>query len=103
MVAQTLSKNLRASDILGRFGGEEFIVFMSSATREIALRLAETLRQKVERISLGKIRLTISIGIWHGMLEKNVDESILHRINAADECLYEAKGKGKNRTILCDS
>jgi PleD family two-component response regulator len=35
-------------------------------------------------------------------LDKNVDESIMRRINAADECLYEAKGKGKNRTILCE-
>jgi diguanylate cyclase (GGDEF)-like protein len=102
-VAQTLSKNLRASDILGRFGGEEFIVFISSATRETVLKVAETLRRKVERIPLGKTKVTISIGIWHGMLEKNVDESILRRINAADECLYEAKRKGKNRTILCDS
>ncbi len=101
-VAQTLRKNLRASDVLGRYGGEEFLVFISSATRETALKLAETLRKKVAQESLGKARVTISIGIGHGMLDKNVDESIMRRIKAADECLYKAKGKGKNRTILCE-
>ena len=101
-VAQTLRTNMRASDVLGRYGGEEFIVFVSSVTHETALKLAENLRQKVAQASLGKARVTISIGISHGMLDKKVDESIMHRISAADKCLYEAKGKGKNRTILCE-
>jgi diguanylate cyclase (GGDEF)-like protein len=99
-VAQTLRENLRASDVLGRYGGEEFIVFISSATRETALKLAETLRQKVAQASLGKASVTISIGISHGMLDRKVDESVMRLINAADECLYEAKGQGKNRAIL---
>jgi diguanylate cyclase (GGDEF)-like protein len=87
-----LMRNLRETDYLCRWGGEEFFVLIMNANIDAARGLAEKLRKNVEESSLG---FTCSFGVAQAF--KNEFEEIL---DAADRALYKAKNDGKNRVGL---
>ena len=98
--ASILKSNIRASDIIGRYGGEEFIIYFSSIEGSTAYKIAEKMRTKVEQETKEDVPITISIGLFCGTLDGDVDKKISHYINRADVLLIEAKEQGKNRVIL---
>ncbi|MBZ0157119.1 MAG: GGDEF domain-containing protein [Alphaproteobacteria bacterium] len=110
-VARILRENLRTSDVLGRYGGEEFIIFVAPlspeslstiAEKESLSAMAEKLRSKVEETTKRTIRVTISIGASYGRIETDAEKEVLRLIALADKCLYDAKEQGRNR-IICFS
>jgi len=96
-VANIIKSTIRNSDICGRFGGEEFIVVLPNTKLSGAMRLAERIRENIEKNKFvfknKKIPITISIGITSA--SKN--DSLFSLIERADEALYEAKSKGRNK------
>jgi len=100
VVASILRDNVRSSDIVGRYGGEEFVIFFNDVEKERFLRIAETIRQKIERETQDTISVTVSIGLAMGIIHHYVNDEILHLINRADESLYHAKRSGKNKVIM---
>jgi len=88
---------IRSSDILGRFGGEEFVLILPNTKVSGALKLAQRIKDEVENhlfeYGKDKIKFTTSIGITSSSLNDNV-ETLLERV---DEALYDAKKKGRNR------
>lgn len=96
-VVRAVQETVRPMDLLGRFGGEEFLILLPEAERVTALEIAERIRKKVERLRCEhhgtRSRITISLGVapWHGA--ESLDELIRH----ADKALYRAKEKGRNR------
>lgn len=102
-IAAAISSGVRAGDVLGRIGGEEFGAFLVGASDQEAIRVAERIRREVERIRFqpveGKVLpLTVSIGGTPCRSGANVSE-LMH---AADKRLYEAKDRGRNRAIFDD-
>jgi diguanylate cyclase (GGDEF)-like protein len=99
-MAHAVCKRTRAQDLPGRLGGEEFLVILPSTNLQGAAQLAETLRQGIETTAFqstaGKpVAITISVGVCErGQLE---DASCDDMISAADQALYLAKQKGRNR------
>lgn len=95
-IAHVAREQLRASDALARWGGEEFIV-LSPATRiEGALNLAEKIREAIALRSFpGVGTVTVSIGV----AEYALGEDLVTWIQRADEALYRAKQEGRNRVI----
>ncbi len=95
-LAGVVRKNLRSTDIVGRFGGEEFVVIMPETDLKTAVRVMERLRRTVEETYFEPVgNLSISVGITE--LKSDDDtESLLRR---ADEKLYQAKREGKNRVL----
>lgn len=97
-VAETLRSEVRKDDLLARFGGEEFCVFLPRADDSEAHRIAERIRCAVGAVELpGGQRLTVSVGVSSadpadGAAE--VDVALL----AADRALYDAKRGGRDRT-----
>ena len=87
-------KKIRKSDILGRYGGEEFIIVLIGAKLNGAISVAERLRQKVEIHNFEKIPLPVTISI--GVVEYKKNEKIDTLINRADKKLYNAKKTGRN-------
>jgi len=96
-VAGTLKLNLRARDIVGRYGGEEFGVILPGSNLAQAVNIAERLRKAVEELTIDcngiPIKVTISIGV--ATMKDGLNEESL--INLADEALYLAKRSGRNR------
>lgn len=105
-VAQTLAQNVRASDLVARFGGEEFTVVLPSATPEAALERAEVLREAVANMApiSGKNELhhsvKISIGVACLPVDGTTAEELIHK---ADMALYRSKKDGRNRVTLSDT
>ncbi len=101
-VAQALAANLRASDLLGRYGGEEFMLILAETSVEEGAVLAEKLRSLVERERFaidGKqsLSVTISIGIVGGFGEQLRMEAL---VRDADAAMYSAKSLGRNQTYV---
>ncbi|UZP68974.1 diguanylate cyclase [Desulfovibrio mangrovi] len=93
---------LREVDVFGRLGGEEFGALLLRANAKVASALAERLRKHVGSIEVvtesGVVRFTVSIG---GVTFVG-GESLENRMRIADAALYQAKGTGRNRTVLTD-
>lgn len=100
-VAQRLQALLRQGDILGRFGGEEFVILLSGIGVVNAKSIAERLRRSAAAdpiaVETGSIRLTVSLGV--ATLE-NSDGSLAEMLAAADEALYSAKRGGRNKVVV---
>jgi diguanylate cyclase (GGDEF)-like protein len=101
MVAETLKQNLRTTDSLARWGGEEFLVLLPHVDAQSLEAIAEKLRKLVAASFLAAddgtpMRVTISIG---GTLarQKDTRQTVVAR---ADRLLYESKAKGRNLTTL---
>lgn len=91
---------LRSTDLLGRYGGEEFAVLMPETTTEEAVNVAERIREAVSAILLdtgnGEITIRVSIGV----ASLSATEADLHSlIDRADAALYSAKRGGRDRVV----
>lgn len=90
---------LRASDTLGRWGGEEFLVLLPETNLEGAQQAAEELRRISEELVFpGNVRVSISAGV----AEHGTKEDLLNVYWRVDEALYEAKRLGRNRIVGSD-
>lgn len=97
VIADILKSNMRSADMVGRWGGEEFLVLCPETDEKGAYHLAENLRKIVEDYTFPAIGTkTISIGIASCLPDENVEKLIAR----ADEALYRAKAKGRNRSEL---
>lgn len=89
--------NIRASDMLFRWGGEEFMILASSTHYRAGESLAEGLRSKVAGHDIDGVgRITISLGV----AEYRSEEGQEHWFKRADQALYAAKNSGRNRVVV---
>ena len=96
-IAQLIRANIRLSDQLFRYGGEEFVILVDNADIEEAETLAENIRLRVEKSNLfDRRRITISLGIAE--LDNGICSDEWLRL--ADDALYEAKRSGRNKVCL---
>ena len=98
-VAYLILGNFRKTDMVFRYGGEEFVVLMTETSLENSLIPLERLRKTIENNNFifkgEKVNVTISIGA-----ETNHTESTEEFLNNADKALYQAKQSGRNQTVL---
>lgn len=98
LLSRTLTDNLRQTDYMGRFGGEEFLICMPETSIDGALIQAERLRQKVEEIHFESSGQTLKVTLSCGVTEAHPYELSLEKmISRADQALYLAKNLGRNR------
>ncbi len=100
-LGQLLRRNLRATDLCARYGGEEMIVLMPGTDLVHAKVSAERLRQSIEEAVLplvggGELRLTVSGGLAQWI----VGTRLADLIRSADHALYRAKAQGRNRVVV---
>ncbi len=99
-VIRSCEERLRSTDIIGRYGGEEFIIILPEANLKNSLRIAEHIRKHVEDMEVtydgAVIKVTISIGVASN--ESNAETiNVMKVIDDADLALYNAKNSGRNR------
>jgi diguanylate cyclase (GGDEF)-like protein/PAS domain S-box-containing protein len=100
-LAERLRENLRSIDVLGRYGGEEFVYVLPETDAEGALEVCERIRQIVEKSPFTPNDLSINITISQGIAVLNGYKHDLDTlINAADIAAYQSKDAGRNRTTL---
>jgi len=95
-VAACIRESIRASDVLGRYGGEEFLVFLTMVEAVSLNEVGEKIRRAIEDMPDNRAKVTVSIGIAHGHVGRQVDADVKDLIHTADENLLKAKGKGRN-------
>lgn len=100
MTAHALQTKVRAGDLLVRWGGEEFLLFLANCNEQHALEVASKLQQHVEQLSYDfegvLLEVTVSIGVYHAKDTQYLEESISY----ADEALYKAKANGRNCVVV---
>lgn len=101
-LSQILRETLRTVDIIGRMGGEEFVVLLPETDLQEAVEVAERLREIVAGTEVIReaglpLRFTISIGVVT-MKQKHINLDIL--LNQADQALYKAKTAGRNKVCV---
>ena len=101
-LARLLRQRLRATDLIGRYGGEEFLIVMPETRAANAAMVIDSLRERFAQIEHQRegepLRVTFSAGIaeW----ESGIDASAL--IEKADAALYQAKHGGRNQVLIAD-
>ncbi|MGL5032780.1 MAG: diguanylate cyclase, partial [Microcystaceae cyanobacterium] len=100
LVADCLKNSLRTTDLVGRFGGEEFIAILPETNLAEAIELGERLRHKIvclcPKLEDHVVHLSASIGVT---THRRNDESLNDMFRRADKALYQAKDDGRNRVI----
>jgi diguanylate cyclase (GGDEF)-like protein len=103
-VASIILQNTRGIDLVGRFGGEEFVILLPKTTKQGALAAAEKLRQWMENEvfpgaeqSQPDGRVTLSLGIAEFPIDS---KDVYELLDLADRALYRAKESGRNRVVL---
>jgi diguanylate cyclase (GGDEF)-like protein len=102
-VAQLIKQNVRnASDLAGRFGGEEFIVVIKDINAQKATEIANNIRTSIEQATVSlndnkELKVTVTIGVC--TLNGDQLTSIEHCVDLADKALYEGKNEGRNRIV----
>jgi diguanylate cyclase (GGDEF)-like protein/PAS domain S-box-containing protein len=98
--AKCLQENTRELDVIGRIGGEEFVILLPGSNQKsaqrTAARLQELIANNITVTSSGDIRITVSQGV--AVLDENM-ENLNDLVQAADRALYRAKESGRNRVV----
>ncbi len=104
LLSETITKSIRNTDYIGRYGGDEFLLICPDAGEHEAFEVAERIRKNVENsvFSIGEgidMSLTISLGVHQCT---TCDSSFDDVIKRADKSLYFAKGSSKNKVVLSE-
>jgi len=94
-VADQIRQSLRSTDLISRFGGDEFVMILPETKITTAQKIAQRIIETTAQASTGTF--TVSIGLAALVNESDTVESVLNR---ADQALYKAKKAGKNRFEL---
>lgn len=97
-VARMLIKRLRRSDLIGRYGGEEFAIILPDTDLNTALKVIEDIRQNFSQIVQQNNEVQFSCTLSAGITQLKLNDDINTLINNADEALYQAKNSGRNKT-----
>ncbi len=99
-VSDTLMEGCRKSDVVCRYGGEEFCVMLPFVDLAGARIAADKLRQAIEEMSVDKVKVTASFGVSTTAEDAGDPQELLDQ---ADKCLYVAKRNGRNRVVCFNS
>lgn len=100
LVALEITKILRENDIVGRYGGEEFILGLLDVKPEVAKKVAQRICDTIARTPIVVDDLVINITVSIGLAHMNVDDDLQSLIKRADSALYSAKSSGRN-CVVC--
>ena len=100
MVARTFENATRGNDLIGRWGGEEFLAVFTNCNKQTLVKLVEKIRMLVEKSVLKSGTAEISVTISIGATMIRGDETIDSIIKRADELMYKSKMSGRNKCTL---
>ncbi|NWA29575.1 sensor domain-containing diguanylate cyclase [Pseudomonas gingeri] len=100
-IAETGHGALRAGDLFGRIGGEEFAVLLPGCAPEMAQQIAERLQREIQRLSFSHDGKAFGVTVSQGLTSLTPEDESLDPLFArADNAMYQAKRQGKNQIVL---
>lgn len=103
-LAKVLKQSVRASDMVIRYGGEEFLIILQETNRQSADQVAEKIRAEVEKIKTTVAGVVIQKTISIGLSDFPTDsDTFWQAVKYADVALYSAKETGRNRVVRFDT
>jgi diguanylate cyclase (GGDEF)-like protein len=100
-IVDACKNTIRSTDVLGRYGGDEFVVLFPETNMQGAVEIAERLRQKLGQITIALKKETMKVTVSGGLacLESmgNNNVNLIDFFEEADKALYQAKADGRNR------
>ncbi len=96
-LTRTLQNETYSSEVIGRYGGEEFVILCPDTELESAVRRAERLRHAIMKSSIGGLT-TLNITSSFGVSTARLGDTVHTLLERADASLYRAKERGRNRT-----
>ena len=97
-LAGVIQSTMRSSDMVCRYGGEEFVIFLINTDAASAYQAAERVRAAVSAAKPENIKLTVSVGLVIGKIQEP-EKDLQDFLKEADKILYEAKIQGRDRTL----
>ena len=101
-VAKRIKSSLRDMDMVGRYGGEEFLLVLQKTPLDTAIRIAERIRLKIADHPVNLKDLILHVTMSMGVAFANPDDDVESLVKRADNVLYEAKHSGRNRVTVAD-
>jgi diguanylate cyclase (GGDEF)-like protein len=103
-LAETLKNTMRETDVVGRYGGEEFVVLLEDANSEGLAIIGERIRSRIEETVVSfegqRIPVTASVGLAEGLVKGTEEEFGRHLLALADGAMYRAKSSGRNCFVV---
>ena len=99
-IAAVVAGNLRASDVFGRWGGEEFLIACQGTRIRDAARLADKLRERVQQSNIDSLGGRIAVTASFGVALAPPGGATADALKRADAALYRAKEAGRNRVEM---
>lgn len=96
-IPRILSKEVRESDLVFRYVGEEFLILFYNKNTQDAYLLSERIRKEISNLKISDITFPITISV--GCTDYRKNESVDDFINRADSLLHKAKDSGRNQTV----
>jgi diguanylate cyclase (GGDEF)-like protein len=97
-VAGALREYLRPTDLIARFGGDEFAVLLPDVDSQQAAQTAERVREQIAALSPPSLSTAVTVSI--GVTARIGDDDVNRLVHRADEAMYEAKAQGRNRVAI---
>lgn len=99
IIAQQLQASARNTDLVVRYGGEEFVLWLPDTDLETAVRVAERVHENTRTVRSPIGPVTVSVGLASALHDHRVD-FLNHMVERADEAVYRAKSQGRNCTVI---
>ena len=99
-VAKRIKTSLRELDLVGRYGGEEFMLILHDTPLDVAKRIAERIRLKIADHPVNLTELILHVTMSFGVAIVNEGDTVETVVKRADDALYAAKHAGRNRVIV---
>ncbi|MDR2068209.1 MAG: diguanylate cyclase [Holosporaceae bacterium] len=98
-ISNNIKRYVRSSDVIARYGGDEFIIIMGKVDKLTAIDIAHRIQKKIESSYFHEVQCTVSVGVC--CLESGEKMSIQDAISVADKFMYIAKQSGGNSVKIC--
>ncbi len=98
-VCRTIQASVRPGDMVGRWGGEEFVVLLPDTDAPLAAQVAERIRAALQQLSLRHGDQAVAVSMTFGVATRQPDEAMAACIARADIALYAGKSAGRNRVV----